>query len=218
MPGRDLIPEEMSFTDAVEGRCSVRRFTAEPVSRDVVRRMIALATRAANASNRQMWRFLAVDDHDLLRRMGETVASKLDTIATWPSLRGEATKVRGMKGFSTFFAEAPLTIVVLGLPYFSSGDELLRAVGCSSEERDRLRPRPDLQSIGAAVQLLCTAAHAMGYGACWMTAPVMAAPELEQLLGVEPPAKIVALVPVGRPAGSSRHSKRLPVDDVLEFR
>ena len=218
MPQRDQTVGEMTFVDAVEGRCSVRRFTEEAVSRDDVRRMIALATRAANASNRQMWRFIAVDDRDLLRRMGEAVAAKLDVIARWPSLRGQADRVRGMKGYSTFFAAAPLAVVVLGLPYASTGDELLRTAGLSSEERDRLRPRPDLQSIGAAVQLLCTAAHAMGYGTCWMTAPVMAAPELEQLLGVEPPARVVAVVPVGRPAGSPPHSQRLPVDDVLEFR
>ena len=107
---------------------------------------------------------------------------------------------------------------MLGLPYVSLGDELLLKAGRTAEERDRLRARPDLQSIGAAVQLLCTAAHTMGYGACWMTAPVIAAPELEQLLGVQPPARIVALVPLGRPAGAQRRSKRLPVDDVLEFR
>jgi nitroreductase len=208
----------MTFDDAVNGRCSVRRFTDEAVPRDDVRALIALATRAANAGNRQVWRFIAVEDRDLLRRMGETVAAKLDEIAAWPSLRGEAGKVRGMKGFSTFFAEAPLTIVVLGLPYTSAGDELLLKAGCTSEERDRLRARPDLQSIGAAVQLFCTAAHARGYGTCWMTAPVIAAPELEHLLGVEPPAKVVALVPLGRPAGPHRRSKRRPVDDVLEFR
>jgi nitroreductase len=208
----------MTFTDAVEGRRSVRRFTGDPVPREEVREMISLATRAANAGNKQMWRFVAVDDRELLRRMGETVAAKLDEIAAWPSLRDETAKVRGMKGYSTFFAAAPVTVVVLGLPYISRGDELLQKAGCAAEERDRRRARPDLQSIGAAVQLLCTAAHTMGYGACWMTAPVIAAPELEQLLGVEPPARIVALVPLGRPADAHRRSRRQPVDDVLEFR
>jgi nitroreductase len=81
-----------------------------------------------------------------------------------------------------------------------------------------MRQRPDLQSIGAAVQLLCTAAHALGYGTCWMTAPVLGAPAIERLLGVEPPARLVAVVPVGRPAGDVRPSSRRPVEDVLEFR
>ena len=88
----------MTFADAVEGRRSVRRFASDPVPREDVREMISLATRAANAGNKQVWRFIAVDDRDLLRRMGETVAAKLDEIAAWPSLRDEAAKVRAHEG------------------------------------------------------------------------------------------------------------------------
>ena len=44
----------------------------------------------------------------------------------------------------------------------------------------------------------------MGYGSCWMTAPVLAAPAIEELLGVEPPAQLAALVPVGRPPDAAR--------------
>ena len=80
-------------------------------------------------------------------------------------------------------------MAVFGLPYVSRADEMLLAHGVGGEDRDRLRARPDLQSIGAAVQLLCTAAHAMGYGSCWMTAPVLAAPAIEELLGVRAPGQ-----------------------------
>jgi nitroreductase len=86
------------------------------------------------------------------------------------------------------------------------------------EERDRLRQRPDIQSIGGAVQLLCTAAHALGYGSCWMTAPVLAAPAIEELLGVGPPTRLIAVVPIGRPASATRPTSRHPLEDVLEFR
>jgi nitroreductase len=104
------------------------------------------------------------------------------------------------------------------MPYSSRTDLLLSERGLSLEERDRLRQRPDLQSVGAAVQLLITAAYTMGYGSCWMSAPVLAAEGLEKVLGVEPPAQLVALVPVGRPAGSPRRSGRLPLDEILSFR
>ena len=109
-------------------------------------------------------------------------------------------------------------MAVFGLPYVSRADEMLRARGLGAEERDRLRARPDLQSIGAALQLFCTAAHALGYGSCWMTAPVLAAPAIEELLGVEPPAKLVAVVPVGRPTGAVAPTSRRPAAEVLEFR
>jgi nitroreductase len=109
-------------------------------------------------------------------------------------------------------------VAVFGVPCRSVADILLHKRRVPYEERDRLRQRPDIQSIGAAVQLLCTAAHAMGYGSCWMTAPVLAAPAIEQLLGVEEPQRLVAVVPIGTPRTAPRPTSRHPLSDVLEFR
>jgi hypothetical protein len=51
-----------------------------------------------------------------------------------------------------------------------------------------------------------------------MSAPVVAAEGLERVLGVEPPAQLVALVPIGRPAGAPKRSRRQPLDEILSFR
>jgi len=210
--------EALSFSAAVEGRCSVRRFLPDPVPRDDVRAMVACATRAANAGNAQCWRFVAVDDGPTRRAMAAAVDAALDAVASWPECAGRAADIRAIRAFATFFADAPLVVAVFVLPYVSKSDELLQAHGLSHEERDRLRQRPDLQSVGAAAQLLCTAAHVMGYGSCWMTAPVIAAPAIEELLGVDDAARLAAVLPIGRPAARPRRSSRHPVDDVLEFR
>ena len=190
---------------AVHGRASVRRFLPDPVPREDVTAMVELAVRAANAGNAQMWRFVAVDE-------------AIDEMATGPELAGNGKELKALRVYATFFVEAPLVMAVFGLPYVSHADEMLRAHGVGAEDRDRLRARPDLQSIGAAVQLFCTAAHALGYGSCWMVAPVLAAPAIEELLGVGPPAKLVAVVPLGRPAGAVTPSSRRPAAEVLEFR
>jgi nitroreductase len=59
----------------------------------------------------------------------------------------------------------------------------------------------------------------MGYGSCWMTAPVLAAPAIEGLLGVQDPMRLVAVVPIGRPATTGGGpTSRHPLSDVLEFR
>ncbi len=208
----------MSLLEAVRGRSSVRRFRPDPVPRDDVRAMIELAVRAANAGNAQLWRFVAVDSIDVRAAMADRVQAALDEAAAWPETADMAADIRAMRAYSTFFADAPLVVAVFALPYVSRGDVLLDRRGLSTAEHDRLRARPDLQSIGAAVQLLCTAAHALGYGSCWMTAPVLAAPAIEQLLEVAPPARLAALVPVGRPLNDHEPTARLPVEDVLEFR
>jgi len=106
---------------------------------------------------------------------------------------------------------------VLALPFASEMDELLELASIEPQERDRLRQRLDLRAVGAAVQLLTLAAHSIGYGACWMSARIVAARELEELLGVELPAELVALVPIGRPCGVTRTTQRLPTKAVLFF-
>ncbi len=210
--------ELTGFADAVHGRASVRRYRPDPLPREDVAAMVGVAVRAANAGNAQMWRFVAVEDAGLRAAMRDAVDEALDVMAAWPEAEDMQKRLKAYRAYSTFFAEAPLVMAVFGLPYGSIADELLVERGTSREECDRLRARPDLQSIGAAVQLLCTAAHAMGYGSCWMTAPVLAAPAIEALLGVEPPATLVAVVPIGLPASPPRPSTRRPVEDVLEFR
>ncbi|MCX6364477.1 MAG: nitroreductase family protein [Actinobacteria bacterium] len=209
---------EAGLQSAVGGRASFRRFLPDPVPREDVTAMVELAVRAANAGNAQMWRFVAVDDAVTQLALREAVDDAIDEMAAWPELAGSAKEIKALRAYATFFVDAPLVMAVFGLPYIARADEMLLARGLGVEERDRLRARPDLQSIGAAVQLFCTAAHALGYGSCWMTAPVLAAPAIEELLGVEPPAKLVAVVPVGRPAGAVRPTSRRPAAEVLEFR
>ena len=210
--------ELTGLADAVHGRASVRRYAPERVPREDVAAMVGLAVRAANAGNAQMWRFIAVEDANLRAAMKDAVDAALDVMAAWPEAEGMEKELRSYRAYSTFFAGAPLVMAIVGLPYGSVADRLFDARGTPRDERDRLRARPDLQSIGAAVQLLCTGAHTMGYGSCWMTAPILAAPAIETLLGVEPPAALVAVVPIGRPASPPRPSSRRPVEDVLEFR
>ena len=210
--------ELASLTESVHGRASVRRYLPDRVPRAHVTAMVELAVRAANAGNAQMWRFVAVDDPGTRAALRRAVDDALDAMAAWPELAGKEKEIKALRAYATFFADAPLVVAVFALPYASRADEMLEARGVGVEEHDRLRARPDLQSIGAAVQLLCTAAHALGYGTCWMTAPVLGALAIEEILGVEPPAKLVAVVPMGRPAGTVRPASRRPVEDVLEFR
>ena len=210
--------ETTGLADAVYGRTSVRKYAPEPVPREDVEAMVALAVRAANAGNAQSWRFIAVEEAATRAAMKDAVDASVDAMAAWPEAEGLEKELKSYRAYATFFGEAPLVMAVLGVPYRSVADVLLERHDVPREERDRLRQRPDIQSIGGAVQLLCTAAHALGYGSCWMTAPVLAAPAIEELLGVEPPARLIAVVPIGRPRSATRPTSRHPLEDVLEFR
>jgi nitroreductase len=210
--------ETIGLADAVHGRSSVRKYAPDPVPREDVEAMVGLAIRAANAGNAQSWRFIAVEDAVTRAAMKDAVEAAIDGLAAWPEAEEYAKELKAYRAYATFFGEAPLVVAVFGVPYRSIADVLLHKHKVSAEERDRLRQRPDIQSIGGAVQVLCTAAHALGYGSCWMTAPVLAAPAIEALLGVDDPQRLVAVVPIGRAATPPKPSSRRPLSDILEYR
>jgi nitroreductase len=180
--------------------------------------MTELAMCAATACAVQPWRLIAIQDPHLIRNMQEAVVKRFEELAMKPGLALQEHKRTVARAQALVFAKAPLCVAVLALPFVSPMEELLELGGMTSEEREQLCVRPELQSAGAAVQLLTTAAHSMGYAACWTCAPIVAAERLEALLEVEPPARLVALVAVGRPAELPTAPKRLPIEQVLSYR
>jgi nitroreductase len=207
----------MDVIEAIQTRRSIRKFKPDPVPEEHIRTIIDLASYAPSAGNRQMWKFLAVTNRMALEEMREAILHKLNILLERPESEDYRARLEAAKGYSTFFADAPVTIVVLGEPYRSAVDEVLERMGWDKSAIDGLRQRPDLQSIGAAIQNLCLVAHAMGYGTCWMTAPCIAGPEIKSILDIQPPWEVVALVPLGVPDEEPPTKSRKPLEEILEF-
>jgi nitroreductase len=215
---RSVPSSRRGFEDVVREPCNVRHFGSDSVPREDVEHMTDLAMCAATACAVQPWRFIAIQDPGLIRSMQGAVLERFEELATKPGLVLQDHKRTVARAQALLFAKAPLCITVLALPHASPMEEMLELGGMTSEEREQLCVRPELQSAGAAIQLLTTAAHSMGYAACWTCAPIVAAERLEQLLDVRPPARLVALVAVGRPAELPVASKHQALDQVLSFR
>ena len=122
-----------------------------------------------------------------------------------------------MRHFTLLFKNAPALIAVLRQPYRSSTEEILAKSGRTREEIKDMRSGPDIQSIGAAIQNLILSAHEMGYGTCWMTGPLFAAPEMEKVLGVQPPQSLCTFVPIGKPAESPAPRPRKPLNEIITW-
>ena len=207
----------MDVFEAITNRRSIRKFKPDSIPEEDIRRIIELATMAPSAGNAQMWKFLAVTNRKVLEKVRDAILGKLDLVTEWPEAEPYISRLRAAKGYSTFFVEAPVTIVVLGEPYRSAIEEVLEKRGWERSAIDALRQKPDIQSIGAAIENICLTAHAMGYGTCWMTAPCVAGPEIKDLLGIMPPWEVVALLPLGIPDEEPLAKPRKPLDEVLEF-
>ena len=146
--------------------CHVRRFLDEAVPREDIEHMVGVATSAVSACNSQVWRFIAIQDRELVAAMQAAVLERFEQLALRPGLALQEQKRMVARAQALLFAKAPLCIAVLATPHDSPMEELMRLSGITQEEHDRLCARPELQSAGAAVQLL-TSTRPMP----WATAP-----------------------------------------------
>jgi nitroreductase len=202
----------MELKEAIFTRRSIRKFTEEQISNAEINELIEAACWAPNASNQQMWHFVVVKKKEMMEAMAQAVIDRFDQIS---AQLGYTHELDGNKAYALFFAQAPVTIAVLMRPVESKVTEALRKLDYSPLEIQRLRGQSDLQSIGAALQNLLLLAHAKGYGACWMCAPLIASREIEKILGVEEPWQLKALVPLGKPAVRGGKSTRKALAEVL---
>lgn len=159
-------------------RRTVRRFTLQRPDRAVVEELIELAITAPSASNNQPWRFFVSDQASTIERMAALVEAAVERVAD--GLDPE--EVPGFRAYGDYFVrfrEAPVVIVPAFRPL-----TLLSQITTPTPEIERLELYSGLASTSLAVQNLLLAAHAKGLGASCMTGPLLAAPQLEELLEI----------------------------------
>lgn len=206
----------MELKDVIEARASVRRFTDEEVCNDDLREMVRLAHLAPSVNNSQPWRFIAIKNRKLLEEMAAAVHSRI--MQMLPESNDDQRKIKEqVDWFSTFFGTAPAVIAVLLRPYEAVVDCALGNTLLSHDAINAMRGHPDIESIGAAIENLLLAAQDMGYGACWLSGPIVARDELERMLDIREPWRLAAMVAVGRPASPHKQREKKPLDEVFEL-
>ncbi len=108
--------------------------------------------------------------------------------------RAELAKLVPQKGM---VAAAPVTLAVL-LDHDVGYDEL-----------------KDAQGIGAAIENILLAVHALGLGACWMG--VARDEAIETLVEAREGEELMAIIPIGHPAESPTRSPRRPLPEIVRF-
>lgn len=203
------------LTAVVRGRASHRKFAADPVPDEDVRRIVESGINAPSGHNRQPWRYIAIRDRAVLDAMAESALARQR--AEYHRLPPEV--VRELTNFEFYlqhFRAAPLVLAVLVAGNTDPLLDLYADRGAAFE-----RPRhydTELLDVGASIQNCLLAAHSLGYGSCWLTAPVYVAQrDLEQLLKVPDGFNLVSLVAIGRPTKDRRPAPKKSLEEVLEI-
>ncbi|HNW59359.1 MAG TPA: nitroreductase family protein [bacterium] len=201
----------MELVQAIERRRTVRKFTNAPVSPELLRELARRAGLAPSINNSQPWKFIAVTNPELIRKLAAAVHQRVSV------LFADAAKTNVLKTvehFSTLFEEAPAVLFVAMQPYHALADGL-QSKAAGHEAVNALRRHPDLQSVGAAVENILLSAVELGLGACWLSGMMVAREELEGLLALQAPWELVTAVAVGEPESVPAPRPQTSVEDIF---
>jgi len=194
-------------------RRSVRKFLPDPVPVEDIEKMIAAAGAAPSGNNKQNWRFIAVTSEKVRNQMIEEIKGTIEEFASRIESARAKDEFKAYTKYYTFFTQAPLVICAVKTPYDSLTSRIMDRYNLPHERRSSA----DTQGPAAAIQNLLLAAHSLGYGACWMTGPMIARFELEKVLGIEPPDQLIAIIPAGKPAAKPDSPKKKDVKEIYNI-
>ncbi|NWJ50057.1 MAG: nitroreductase family protein [Bacteroidetes bacterium] len=202
----------MELKQVIEKRMSIRSFTNEEVNESDLKEMVRRAGLAPTLNNSQPWKFIAITNKSKLKEMAELVISKLSDLPLRLDEIGQKRQLTKVEWYSTFFENAPSLIALIMKPHETDLD---KSVNLSHDDIIQLRNYPDLQSAGASIQNILLSAVDLGYGACWLSGPMIAKEELQTYLNIESPWHLIAFVAIGKPFGYPNRPSKKSIDEIF---
>jgi nitroreductase len=192
--------------DALGTTRAVRRFSPDPIPRDMVEALIWAATRAASPDNHQPWEFVVVTDPGQRAAVGRLVSATADVhAASFPPTEDPSVRraQESAKYLVRNFGDTPVVIFVchhvIDYPeaYANAG------VGFSA--------------VFMAAANILVAARSLGLGAAFTFSHMLAGPGLPRLLQLPDDVDVAVTIPVGWPASPVGPVSRRPYGDVLHW-
>jgi nitroreductase len=192
----------MDVFETMETCRAMRWFTTDPVSDEMVEKLIWAATRAPSPGNSQHYGFVVVRDRAKLRAIGDAVSAGLSRAKAVPPPNDPSQRamLEGTFHLAEHLDEVPVLIVVGGLSGYPPG-----------------RPNEHFvwSALYPAVQNLVLAARALGLGTTLTTWHLIAGPTIRAELSVPDDVHLGAVIPVGWPARPFGPVRRRPAEDFV---
>jgi F420 biosynthesis protein FbiB-like protein len=192
-----------NLRDFLRSRRSIRRFKAEPVPDSVIQDLLATATFAPSAHNRQPWRFAVVTTPAARQRLGAALTAKMSA-----DMRAE--------GAPAAEIEKRVTISLRRI------DEAPALILLCRDVTDVRADTPEeaamgVQSVAMAGLQLLLAAHAEGLGGNWICWPLYAQSETRMALGLPDGWEPQGMVGIGYSDEDPKEKKLRGLDKLVKM-
>jgi F420 biosynthesis protein FbiB-like protein len=190
---------------AIRNRRSIRRYRPDPVPDELLAELLAAATWAPSAHNRQPWRFAVVRSPDGKAELARAMGHRLQTDLEADGVAEEVIAADVARSYDRLAAAPVLVVICL----------TMADMDAYPDERRRQNERVmAIQSTAMAGQNLLLAAHAVGLGGCWLCAPLFCPETVRHRLGLRDDWEPQGLITLGYP-DQERNKSRRPLDDVI---
>jgi nitroreductase len=203
----------------LRSRRSVRTFSAEPVAREVLVRILEAAITAPSSTNRQPWRFAVVRAAAIRQQIVDAVARKT---AEMKAIIARSHHAEDFGNYGDFFHEPLAAAQVIVIPQYREYPDLIANLiasggGDPARFSTASAMQAELVSTSTAIMTLLLQTHAEGLGACMMAGPMVARNEIQTLLGIDEPWRMVGAIAIGHPTGDAPARGRKPLDRVVQW-
>jgi nitroreductase len=179
----------MDALEAILTRHSVAKVKPDPVSHEIIERLLHAAVQAPNHYHVRPWRFVVMTGKSR-NTLGEVLAQALKKQN--PELPDSGMEIERAKPL-----RAPVLI----------------AVGVDKPNDPRVLEIENICAVAAAVENLLLAAHAEGLGAMWRTGSAARDPEVKKFLGFSPDQELISFVYIGYPDPTAAITERPSYED-----
>jgi iodotyrosine deiodinase len=193
LPEAEMLQRARDFYAELSRRRSVRDFSAQPVARELIEVAIETASSAPSGAHRQPWRFVAISDRDLKRRIRQAAEAE-ERISyeggRMPPEWRDALAPLGTDWRKPYLEIAPWLVVVF--------EEVYRL----SPDGQHIKNYYVKESVGIACGLFIAALHHMGLATLTHTPSPMGF--LSRILGRPDNERPYILFPIGYPAADAQ--------------
>jgi coenzyme F420-0:L-glutamate ligase / coenzyme F420-1:gamma-L-glutamate ligase len=189
-------------------RRSIRRFKSDPVPESVIKNILATATFAPSAHNRQPWRFAVITTPPVKQNLADAMATDFERDLRLDGIPLERIQIQIKRSKDRILSAPAAILLCLDMSEMDTYPD---------ENRSEAERTMAVQSVAAAGLQLLLAVHAEGLGGVWACWPLFAQETIRGTLNLPGTWEPQAMFFIGYADDNPNPRERKTIDNISIF-